>query len=79
MSYISSGNSTRLSKRSNFPRGDDYLNELILTLKKSRSAYVGVITKLINKLTKLMTYDSNVNDLELCELNPIHHGLFYFL
>ena len=45
---------TRNSKSRQFPRGSSYLNEKILSLKKSRKGYCSQLTKVINKVNQVI-------------------------
>ena len=64
MSFLSSENPKRSSKSLKFPKDNDYLNEKIRSLKKSRSGYVSAMTRVINKLTEHINLNSDVKEIQ---------------
>ena len=69
MSYLSSENPKSCSKSFKFPKENDYLNEKIRSLRKSRSGYVSAMTRIINKLTEQINLNSDVKEIQRYEFN----------
>ena len=67
MSFLSSENPKRSSQSLKFPKDNDYLNEKIRSLKKSRSGYVSAMTRVINKLTEQINLNSDVKEIQRYE------------
>ena len=67
MSFLSSENPKSCSKSFKFPKENDYLNEKIWSLRKSRSGYVSAMTRIINKLTEQINLNSDVKEIQRYE------------
>ena len=67
MRFLSLENPERSSKSLNFPKDNDYVNERIGSLKKSRSGYVSALTRVINKLTEHINLNSDVKEIQRYE------------
>ena len=67
MSFLSLENPKCCSKSLKFPNDNDYLNEKIWSLKKSRSGYVSSMTRVINKLTEQINLNSDVKEIQRYE------------
>ena len=67
MSFLSSENPKCSSKSFKFPKNNDYLNEKIRSLKKSRSGYVSAITRVINKLIDRINLSLDVKEIQRYE------------
>ena len=67
MSFLSSENPKSCSKSFKFPKENDYLNEKIWSLRKSRSGYVSAMTRIINKLTEQINLNSDVKEIQCYE------------
>ena len=67
MSFLSSENPKSCSKSFKFPKDNDYLNEKIRSLRKSRSGYVSAMTRVINKLTEQINLNSDVKEIQRYE------------
>ena len=67
MSFLSSENPKCSSKSLKFPKNNDYLNEKMRSLKKSRSGYVSAITRAINKLIDHINLNSDVKEIQRYE------------
>ena len=50
------------------PKEDSYLREKVLLVKNQQSAYVSALTKIVNKITRYTTENSDVSKLQKYEL-----------
>ena len=67
MSFLSLENPKRTNKQLKVPKDNDYVNEKIRSLKKSRSGYVSAMTRVINILTEHINLNSNVKEIQRYE------------
>ena len=67
MSFLKSENPKRSSKSLKFPKDNDYLNEKMLSLKKSRPEFVSTMTRVINKLTEHIDLNSDGKEIQSYE------------
>ena len=67
MSFLKSENPKRSSKSLKFPKDNDYLNEKMMSLKKSRPEFVSTMTRVINKLTEHIDLNSDGKEIQSYE------------
>ena len=58
----------RERKLRRFPEQEGYLREKFSLIKNERSAYVSAVTKIVNKITRYITENSDVSKLQTHEL-----------